>query len=124
MELEKLLELMENTKAFKTNPACEQLAEHFKTLADLHYQQKDGIATPEYFEKFGKTFKLFWDSFDQAAESVGLSPEALRANLHNPSFFHPDQWKAMQAIKQEISGKKPIEPKPKKSRANKKRVRI
>jgi hypothetical protein len=124
MEFEKLKEIIETTKVFKTNPACEKLAEHFQALAELHFQHKDGIVNEDYFEAFGTHFKAFWDSFDKAVESLGFSAESLKANLNNPEFFHPEQWKAMQAIRQEISGEKPEGEIPKKIKRLKKSVRI
>ena len=126
MELEKLRQLFENTTAFKTNPACMELAEQFEAMAELHYLHKDGIANDEYFERFGKCCNQFWTAFDKAVTGLGLIPEVLKANLNNPEFFHPEQWKAMQALKQEITGEDPDARKSKKlkKRNNQKNVRI
>jgi len=124
MELCKLRELIEKTKDLKGNPACLELAEHFEAFVELMQQQKDGIDDKGYADRFEATMKQFWASFDKAAESVGLSPDAVKANMNNPNYFAPEQWKAMQAIKQEITGEKPNEIKPKKSEKNNKRVRI
>ncbi len=124
MELERIKELFENAKGFKSNPACAKLAEHFEGLAELHYQQKEGLMDAEYIDRFDQCFRQFWDAFDQAVESFGLSPDALKANLNNPDYFHPDQWRSMQALKQEITGEQEEAPKIKKLGRNKKNVRI
>jgi len=124
MELDKLWELVDKTKGLKNNPACTELAEQFEAFIDLMQQQKDGISDKGYFNRLELCMKQFWTSFDKAAESVGLSPDAIKANLNNPDYFAPDQWKAMQAIKQEITGEKPVAQKPKKSKENKKKMRI
>ncbi|MGB7978567.1 MAG: hypothetical protein WCF19_05350 [Chlamydiales bacterium] len=124
MELERLREIIEKTKSFKTNPACMELAEHFEAMAQLYYEQKEGTVNGDYFERFGSRCQQFWASFDRVVESLGYSPEVLKSNLNNKDFFHPDQWRAMQAVKCEITGEKPVEAEPKRSKRRNKNVRI
>ncbi len=104
MELEKLREQIEKTKGFQANPACRELAECFEEFVFLHQMQKEGIAEPEYFERFEKCLVKFWDSFDKAAASLGISADLIKSNLNNPAFFTPDQWKNVQALRSEITG--------------------
>ncbi len=126
MELEKLREFIKNAEEFKTNPACQELAVHFESLIELMELTKGNkeILDSAFFERFGNTFKQFWDSFDRAVASFGVPPEILKANLENPEFFHPEQWKIMMMLKQEILGQEAARPKKFKKEKKKKSVRI
>ena len=120
MELKKLRELVDRTRSSKANPACIQLADYFETFIELIQQHQEGLMDGDYFDRFEACMKGFWSSFDTAAESLGLSPETLKANLNNPDYFPPEQWKAMESIKEAVIGKQTSDTKPKKD----KRVRI
>ncbi|MBX7066679.1 MAG: hypothetical protein K1X28_05560 [Parachlamydiales bacterium] len=123
MELEKLKEFIENAEAFKTNPACQELAKQFDLLTDLMKVEKEGGKLDSvYFERFNAVFSQFWNSFDEAVTSFGIPPDVLKANLENPAFFPPEVWQRMQVLKQEIFGEKEA-PLPKKAK-RKKSVRI
>ncbi|MBX7066674.1 MAG: hypothetical protein K1X28_05535 [Parachlamydiales bacterium] len=125
MELERLKEFIENAEAFKTNPACQELAKQFYLLSDLIKVEKEGgTLDSAYFERFGVVFKQFWHSFDEAVMSFGMSPDVFKANLDNPAYFPPEVWQRMQALKREIYGEEKASIPKKLRKEKKKKVRI
>lgn len=125
MELEKLRELIESTKAFQANPACKKLADTFEEFIELFELQKEGPIDQEFTDRMDACLNQFWVSFDEAAVSLGISPDVIKQNMDNPEFFTPDQWASVQSLRKEVVGER-SEPREatRKSKKRNKNVRI
>ncbi|MBI5272962.1 MAG: hypothetical protein HY861_03155 [Chlamydiia bacterium] len=109
MDTEKVLEILKKAKETAPNGKMYALVESFEEFLSL-YNQKDTMIfqEPGFFGKLQDSYKRLWETFEQTAMSYGLSVKLLKEYFSDSRNFTGQQWREMQALKQEIVGEEKV----------------
>ena len=103
MDIVKLKEIMRRAKEAAPNSSLANMVDSFDEFLELYAARKEARPNPEeYFQRLNDSYRIMWDSFEQAAASYGMNSEVIQAYFTNPVNFTADEWQTMESLKEGV----------------------
>jgi hypothetical protein len=119
MNMEKMKELLKKAKETAVRAETRELAESFEEFLDLYTLRNDPESKgPEFSQKLLDCHHKLWEKFENTAKMLGMTPQALKDHVQNPTNFSLKEWRALEDVKQDLATKSEVATKTRKQKLN------